>query len=184
VKIALSLAALAAAASLALPIRASAGPELDLPDFAHLRDKASDSVDVTLDGFLMRVAQKFAARAAEEDSSDEDRTAFDLLKNIKSVRVRNFQFDADDAYSRSDIDSVRKQLSSPGWSPLVQVHKRDPKEDVDVYICMAGGKTTGVAIIASEPREFTIVNIVGSIDIDKIAQLEGQFGIPHLTQNP
>ena len=38
-------------------------------------------------------------------------------------------------------------------------------------------------MIASEPREFTIVNIVGSIDIDKLAKLEGQFGIPQVSQN-
>ena len=52
----------------------------------------------------------------------------------------------------------------------MQVHKRDPHEDVDVYVCMEGDKVKGLAVIASEPREFTIVNIVGSIDLDKIAQ--------------
>jgi hypothetical protein len=182
VKLAISLAALAAAASLALPARA-ADPELRIPSFAHLRDKASDSVDMTIDGFLMRIARKFAAKGAEDEDNAEDRAALELLSNIKSVRVRNFEFETDDAYSQADIDSVRKQLSGPGWSPLVQVHKREPREDVDVYICMENGKTTGLAVIASEPREFTIVNIVGSIDIDKIAQLEGQFGIPRVSQN-
>ena len=44
------------------------------------------------------------------------------------------------------------------------------------------GKILGLAVIASEPREFTIVNIVGSIDIDKLAKLEGQFGIPRVSQ--
>jgi hypothetical protein len=38
----------------------------------------------------------------------------------------------------------------------------------------------GLAIIASEPREFTIVNIVGSIDLAKLHRLEGKFGIPRL----
>ena len=185
-KFAISLAALAAAASLALPISAAAGgpdPELRIPSFAHLRDKASDSVDMTIDGFLLRIARKFAARGAEDEDNAEDRAALDLLSNIKSVRVRNFEFETDDAYSQADIDSVRKQLSGPGWSPLVQVHKREPREDVDVYVCMENGKTTGLAVIASEPREFTIVNIVGSIDIDKFAQLEGQFHIPRVSQN-
>jgi len=96
----------------------------------------------------------------------------------------NFTFDSDDAYSRSDIDSVRKQLQGPGWSALVQVHKREPREDVDVYVCLEDEKVKGLAVIASEPREFTIVNIVGSIDLDKIAQLEGQFGIPEMSENP
>jgi hypothetical protein len=55
---------------------------------------------------------------------------------------------------------------------------------VDVYVCLEVGKIKGLAIIASEPREFTIVNIVGSIDPDKIGRLEGQFGIPEMSENP
>jgi 1-deoxy-D-xylulose 5-phosphate reductoisomerase len=66
----------------------------------------------------------------------------------------------------------------------VQVHKRDAQEDVDVYVCMEdSGKTCGLAVIATQPREFTVVSIVGSIDIDKLAELEGEFGIPKVSQN-
>ena len=34
--------------------------------------------------------------------------------------------------------------------------------------------------MSSEPREFTIVNIVGSIDLDKLHKLQGHFGLPNL----
>jgi hypothetical protein len=37
-----------------------------------------------------------------------------------------------------------------------------------------------MSIIASEPREFTIVNIVGSIDLEQLHDLEGKFSIPNL----
>ena len=174
------LAALGLGLALILPGAALADPELKIPDFGHLRHKAVDSVDMTIDGFLLRIARKFA----KADAGDPDAVAAaDFLEDIKSVRVRNFTFNEDGAYSKADVESVRKQLSGPDWSPLVQVHKRDPQEDVDVYICMQGDKVSGLAVIASEPREFTIVNIVGSIDIDKIGRLEGQFGIPQLSQN-
>ena len=43
-----------------------------------------------------------------------------------------------------------------------------------------GDKVQGLAIIASEPREFAIVNIVGSIDLEKLHELEGNFGVPEL----
>jgi hypothetical protein len=174
--------ALAATATLALPGPGFAvEPELNIPNFSHLRLKATDSVDVTLDGFLMRIARKFAASQAGDEGHDP---ALSLLQDIKSVRVRNFTFDSDNAYSKSDIDSVRKQLREPGWSALVQVHRREANEDVDVYVCLENDKVKGLAVIASEPREFTIVNIVGSIDLDKISQLEGQFGIPEMSENP
>ena len=34
--------------------------------------------------------------------------------------------------------------------------------------------------VKAEPREFTVVNIVGPVDLEKLAGLEGQFGIPHI----
>jgi hypothetical protein len=69
-------------------------------------------------------------------------------------------------------------LNAPGWTQLVSAHRRDENEDVDVYICTENDKILGMAVVASEPRSFTIVNIIGSIDIDKLAKLEGKFGIP------
>lgn len=171
-----SLAALVAAAALALPISGfAAGPELRIPDFSHLASRARDSVDVTLDGFLLRLAQKFAAADGEDDEE------LSILRDIKSVRVRNFEFDSDDAYSKEDVESVRRQLSGGGWSPLAQVHRRQSQEHVDVFLNMSGDRILGLAVIASEPRSFTIVNVVGNIDVDKLAKIEGEFGIPRVT---
>lgn len=148
----------------------AASPVLQIPEFSHLRGQAVESADITVDGILLAIAKKFA-----KESDDE---GLKILSDIKSIRVRNFEFDHDDAYSRADVDSVRRQLSAPGWSQLVSAHKRDPKEDVDVYLCTENEKVLGIAVVASDPRSFTIVNIVGSIDIDKLSKLEGQFGIP------
>jgi hypothetical protein len=71
----------------------------------------------------------------------------------------------------------------PGWSALAQVHRRESQEHVDVFLNMAEGRILGLAVIASEPRSFTIVNVVGNIDIDKLAKIEGQFGIPRVTES-
>jgi hypothetical protein len=37
-------------------------------------------------------------------------------------------------------------------------------------------------VISAEPREITLVNIVGPVDLDKLASMEGQFGIPHIIE--
>ena len=178
-KFRVTLIAMSLAITLALPaIGQAAGPQLQIPDFSHLRSRAVDSVDITLDGMLLRLVKKFAA----SDEGDDDETAA-ILDDIKSLRVRNFEFDADDAYSRADIDAIRKQLAAPGWAALATVHKREPRSDVDVYINTDGAKILGLAVVASEPRSFTIVNIVGSIDFDKLAKIEGQFGIPKVRRD-
>jgi len=134
-------------------------------------------VDITLDGMLLNLVKRFAA--ADEDGHDAELA---ILSDIKSLRVRNFEFDSDGAYSQADIESVRQQLSAPGWTPLVQAHKREPQEAVDVFINIDNDKIMGMAVVVSEPRSFTIVNIIGNIDIDKLARIEGQFGIPRVSQ--
>jgi hypothetical protein len=178
VKSAHPVTSLAACLAFLVPLTGSAaGPELKIPDFSQLRAKATESTDITIDGFLLKIAKKFA-KAHEED----DEEALQLLSDIKSVRVRSFEFDSDDAYSRADVESVRRQLSAPGWSALVQTHTREPREDVDVFLNTDDGKIKGVAVVSIEPRSFTIVNIVGNIDIEKLAKLEGQLGIPKVSQ--
>jgi len=170
------LLSLAACAALLLPVTGSAAdPELKLPDFSHLRNSAVDYTDITLDGFLLKLAKHFAAKAEEEDE------AIGILNEIKSVRVREFQFDSDGAYSRADVDAVRKQLSAPGWSPLLQQRSRQSGSNVDVYLNTADGKILGIAVIESEPRSFTIVNVVGNISIDRLAKISGEFGIPEVS---
>jgi len=168
------LITLAACAAILLPAGAFASdPELKLPDFSHLRSAAVDYTDVTIDGFLLRLAKKFAA--------DEDDEAAGILSSIKSVRVREFQFDSDGAYSRADIDAVRKQLAAPGWSAIIQQRKREPSSNVDVYLNTDGDSIRGIAVIESEPRSFTIVNVVGNIDMEKLAKIQGELGIPRVS---
>jgi hypothetical protein len=178
VKFAHAVTSLAACLAILVPVTgAAAGPELKIPDFSQLHSKATESTDITIDGVLLKIAKQFA-KAHEED----DQEALSILSDIKSVRVRSFQFDSDDAYSQADVESVRKQLAAPGWSPLVQTHTREPREDVDVFLNTDDGKIRGVAVVTMEPRGFTIVNIIGNIDIEKLAKIEGQLGIPKVSQ--
>jgi hypothetical protein len=149
--------------------------KLSLPDFQALESKASETVSITLDSSLIAMAARFL-----DSSKPEDAAARRAIAGITGIYVRSFTFDSDFAYPKSDVDNVRKQLTAPGWQQLVQVHSRKDHNDVDVYIRVDGNKANGLAIIASEPREFTIVNIVGSVDLQKLHELEGHFGIPQM----
>ena len=146
---------------------------LILPDFSPLAGKATESVNVSLNPWLLRIA------AACMDDNDPDGAATKkLLSGIKSIEVRNYTFATDFAYSASDIDAVRRQLAGPGWSQLVQVHDAKKNENVDIYLSIENNQTRGFALIASEPRQFTIINIVGSISVDDLPRLERQLHLP------
>jgi len=38
----------------------------------------------------------------------------------------------------------------------------------------------GLALVSMNPKELTVVNIVGPINLEKLTQLEGSFGVPDL----
>ncbi len=53
-------------------------------------------------------------------------------------------------------------------------------ENVEVYTWLEGGKVNGLAIIATEPKELTVVNIIGPIELDKLSQLSEYLNLPRL----
>src|ERR1700749_5216570 len=79
--------------------------KLKLPEFRSLAAKATESVNISLSPWLLRMAGAFI------DDKDEDAAATKhLLSGIKSIQVRSYQFAADNSYSPADIDAVRDQL--------------------------------------------------------------------------
>jgi hypothetical protein len=158
--------------------RAAPNPRLALPSFAAIAQKASESVNITLDPSMLALAAKFLG------NDPEDVAAKDALKGVQGIYVRSYTFDKDSAYQQSDVDEVRSQLTSPGWNRVMETRSRKGRADVDIYIMLDHNQAIGLALIASEPRQFTIVNIVGAIDLDKLHKLEGQFGIPKIDVDP
>jgi hypothetical protein len=146
-----------------------------LPDFKPLESKAKECVDISLGPWLLHSMGMFL-----DEKDPEDAATKKLLSGIQSIRVRSFQFDTDAAYSRADIDGVRRQLNAPGWTSLMNVHDRDRGEDVDMYMLIQNEQTRGFALIAAEPREFTIINIVGSINMSDLPKLQKQLHIGKL----
>src|SRR5882762_5485617 len=154
---------------------AAPNPRLALPEFSTLAQKATESVTITLDAALLAMAGRFM-----DGNDPQDAAAKEVLKGLQGIYIRSYTFDKDSAYQQSDIDAVRNQLSAPGWSRLVETRSRKSQANVDIYIMVTNNQATGLALIASEPRQFTIVNIVGAIDLEKLNKLEGQFGVPKL----
>jgi hypothetical protein len=149
--------------------------KLKLPEFKSLADKATESVNISLSPWLLRMAGAFI------DEKDADSAATKhLLAGIKSIEIRSYQFATDFVYSPSDIAGVRSQLSGPGWNQLMQVHHREKNEDVDMYVLIENNVTKGFALIASQPREFTIINIVGSISPEDLPKLESHLHLPKI----
>jgi len=149
--------------------------KLKIDHLEKLAAKASEVADVTLEGPLLQLASKFLS---SEEPDEEGVQA--LIKGLKGVYVKSFEFDQEGAYSKSDLETVREQLRGPGWIRMVNVQNKEDKELVEVYTMTEGDKIAGLAIVAAEPQELTVVNIVGPVSLDKLSKLGGHMGIPQL----
>lgn len=158
-----------------IPAAAQNG-RIQIDNLAALEAKADDVVDVTIDGSLL----EFAAKVLEKDSDADAKRAHDIVAGLKGIYVKSYTFPGPGGYSPADVESIRAQLKAPGWQRMVNVHSKREGDIVEVYMYPQGNTVGGLAILAAEPKNLTVVNIVGTIDVDRLSDLDGNFGIPSL----
>ncbi len=152
------------------PAAFSQGLKLDHLD--RLAAKAHETVNVTLDGSLLRLASRFLS------DGDADQTEIKRLVNgLTSIVVRSFEFKSTGEYLDSDIEVIRAQLRNPAWKKIVEVRSKT-SGDSDIYLHTDADHIIGLTVISAEPKQLTVVNIDGAIDMDGLRKLGGNFGIP------
>jgi len=151
------------------------GPRMPFAGLEKLAAAASETVDVSLDTSLLALAARFM----DDHGDAEEARVKAMLTGLKGVYVRSYEFGADGAFGPAEVEGIRRQLTAPGWSRMAGVRSKRDRADVDVYLWLDGDKIGGLGILATEPRRFTVVNIVGAIDLDQLRRLEG-FGLPRL----
>lgn len=175
------LLAFACASLLLIPPDARAqNGRIEINHLEKLADKAAEMVDVTLDGALLQLASKFMSDKRGQDEA----AAKDFIQHLQGIYVKSFEFDKEGEYSQADVDEIRKQLHPPTWQRTVEVRSRRDGDNAEIYLMPGSGSgddaIKGLTIICAEPKELTVVNIVGPINLDKLAELDGEMGVPRL----
>ncbi len=148
-------------------------------DFDRLAARASNSVDISLNRGTLQLAARFL------DGSDPDEAKVKkLVASLDGIYIRSFEFKREGEWSAADLEAVRARLKEPEWSRIVGYKATEDGETAEVYLRTENQKVTGVAILAAGPKEFTVVNIVGPVDLDTLSELSGHFGVPALEGEP
>ena len=172
----MKIARIAAACCGLLPLAAQTMPAQMLklpPNLEKLADKARETVDVTLDGPLLQLAARFLS-----DKDPDEARAKRLVLGLKGIYVRSFTFENRGEYDPADLEPLRAQLKAPGWSRIVGVRSRREGDNAEVFLKQENGAIAGLAVIAADPKELTVVQIVGPIQPEDLRDLGGRFGIP------
>lgn len=141
-----------------------------------LAAKANEVVDVNLDPSTLGLASKFMS-----EKDPEEAKAKKMITGFKGIFVRSYEFANEGEYSEADIEPLRAQLRASDWSCVVNVQSKKSKENAQVCFHKGPNNTfDGLAVVATEPKQLTVVSISGTIDPEQIGSLEGQFGIPKI----
>ena len=170
------ITAMLAVLLVALPSFGQDPARLKISGLEKLAAKASEVVDVNLDGPMLKLASKFI----DEDEDQEDVDVRKMLQNLKGVYVKNFEFEKEGEYSDADVEAIRAQLHAPTWARLVSVKSKKQGDNAEVYFMGTESNIQGLAIIVTDPKELTVVNIVGPIDIEELSKLSGHMGVPYI----
>jgi len=147
---------------------------LELSQLDNLAAKASETVDVTIDERLLQLTAKFFS-----DKDQDEAEIKHLINGLKGIYVKSFEFERENEYSAADVESIRTQLRNPSWTKILNVISKK-EGSIEIYVMTNGAQVSGLAVLATELKELTVVNIIGPIDLEKLSKLEGQFGIPDL----
>jgi hypothetical protein len=171
------LAALLLGAALAVPALAQQPSPLPIPPQLekNLAARASDVTEVTLNKNMLGFAAKFL-----HDKHADDANVRQLIEGLDGIYVREYEFDKDGEYAPEEIEQLRRAFQTPEWSPIVHEHERKSGESTDILVKIVNGENKGMFILSAEPRELSIVLILGPIRMEDLGKLHGLAGLDAL----
>ena len=141
----------------------------------ELASRASDVTEVTLSKSMLAFAAKILNGKNEDDAATRR-----LIEGLDGIYVRDYEFDKPGQFTPEDIEQLRKQFETAEWSSLVKERERKTGESTDIMVKLVNGESHGMFILDVEPKELTIVLILGPIKMDDLGKLKGIGGLSAL----
>jgi uncharacterized protein DUF4252 len=142
----------------------------------QLAARASNVTEVTLGKNMLAFASKFM-----DGKEDDDAEAKKLIQGLDGIYVRDYEFDKEGQFSADEVEQLRKYFETSDWSPIVKERERKSGETTDVMVKLVNGETKGMFILTVEPKELTIVLILGPVKMEDLGKLHGIAGLGNLS---
>jgi Domain of unknown function (DUF4252) len=157
-----------AVAALALPALAqTAQLPTSSPIEKELAARATNVDEVTLSKNMLAFASEFM------NGKDKDEAATrQLIEGLDGIYVRDYEFDKEGQFTAEQIEQLRAYYETSEWTPIVRERERKTGESTDVMVKMVNGKSRGLFILDVEPKEISIVLILGPVGMEELGKLK------------
>jgi len=145
---------------------------LPSPVEKELAAKASNVTEVTLGKNMLAFAAKFMNGKEQDEAATRH-----LIEGLDGIYVRDYEFDKEGQYSMDDIQKLRSYFETSDWSPIVRERDKKSGESTDVMMKIVNGETHGMFILDVEPKELSIVLILGPVKMEDLGKLGGIGGL-------
>ncbi len=144
-------------------------------DTEDLKGQADEVVEVNLDGEALEQGSKLLAIRNGVSGSVKS-----VLGKIKGIYRKTYRFAAGNPYEQEAVSDIRDQMADDGWSPMIDVQNRQQNRGLTVYSYTStdGSAPNGVTVISTDPGEVTVLNLVGDVDLDALADVGETLGMP------
>ncbi|WP_031499347.1 DUF4252 domain-containing protein [Bryobacter aggregatus] len=156
---------------LSLGVLALAEQALDLGALKGLEDKAKEATSIDLGPDQLKLMMGFANDGGSKDLQN-------LARTIELVQVRTYEFDKENMYSLADMEALRAKVKNSDFVPFLSV--KEKKGFTEILMRKGPKGLRGFVLLSAEPREITVINIVGDLDLNSLSKLSGKFGIPEI----
>ena len=160
----------------AMAANAQDAARLRFENLNGLEARAQDVVEVNIDGKMLDLAKRVMVKVNDADAKKVGQA----ISGLKGIYVRVYNFANENEYNVADVEQIRAQLNAPGWERLANVRSKKNNQKVDVFTMFTGDVMSGVAVVVSDTKSIAVINVIGPIDIDLLAEISGKMSIPKI----
>jgi hypothetical protein len=149
-------------------------------DLGNLASRAKENVNISIDKSTM----DWALQGLNSKGADAEQIR-GLMKDLEAITVQSLKFEKEKAPAWDEImeaaKGVLQQIDGPQWKSLVSVTGKEASGPQIVRVSLfkdAAGEMGGMAVLAIQPTEVTLVNIAGKIKLDQMEAIGKALGKP------
>ena len=107
------------------------------------------------------------------DGKDKDDPTRRLIEGLDGIYIRDYEFDKAGQFTAEQVEQLRKYFETSEWSPLVRDRDNKTGESSDVMVKLVNGESHGLFILDVEPKEISIVLILGPVHMQDLHKVMG-----------